>query len=555
MPANLTRRGFIKTGLSALAATYLLSQSAQAKQLEHYWQQYQKNRKKGTRRDISQGKIIDVQSLGAIGDGKTINTKVIQSAIDKVAASGQPGTVLIPAGVFLTGALHLASHVNVHVDKQGTLLGSVNIEDYEDKKGHIKALLDGENCQHVSISGDGIIDGQGRELALNINHRHHSGQRKEKDFNARRNRSRHRPNVVAMHHCSDVKIYDVTIKNSAFWVQHYAGCDNLHVDNIVVDSDAFWNNDGLDINDCRNVRITGCFVNAADDAICLKSTTGGEFYNDKITIADCVVRSSSNGIKFGTESKYGFTNVDIHNIQVFDTYRCAIVIATVDGAKLENIQINNIDARNVGGAIFIRLGQRNRDVPANTKPGSLKNISINNFKAQISFGRADLDYELRGPGLNTFFNPIPSSITGLPDAAVENVTLENIDITYPGRANKGLAYRPYDQLFLVPQERDAYPEYTMFGELPSWGLFVRHVKGIHLKNVTLRTAAADFRPALVFDDATDVKLDEVNIYAHNDRHLVVHDVKHLKVNQLKAMDEHQQLKRVSKASWHQSNTK
>ncbi|MDP5129773.1 MAG: glycosyl hydrolase family 28 protein [Paraglaciecola sp.] len=552
MNSYLNRRGFIKTSLAAFSASYFASFSINAKQLESYWRQFQQSRHPSQRPIINTGKRLDVRDFGAKGDGKTKDTKAIQAAIDEVVKSEQPGTVCLSAGVYLSGSLRLGSQVNLQIDKQAMLLGSTDIQDYEDAQGNILALLAGDHCESVSISGEGTIDGQGRQLALNINRLHHAGKRVEADFNERRNRSRHRPNVVALHHCQKIKIYDVTIKNGASWVQHYAACQDVMIDNIVVDSDAFWNNDGIDINDCRNVRITGCFVNAADDAICLKSTTGGEFHNDKVYIGNCVMRSSSNGIKFGTESMHGFTNVTIENIRVFDTYRSAIALETVDGAKLENVHIDGVEASNVGCAIFIRLGQRNRDVPQNTPLGTLKNVVIKNLKAEISASRADEDYEVRGPGLNTFFNPIPSSITGLPDAAVENIRLENIDITYPGRANKGLAYRPYDQLFLVPQERDAYPEYTMFGELPAWGLYIRHAKNVELINITLRANEADFRPAFVFDDVTGLMLKQSEIHAQNDKHLILHDVKGLSVEGVLALDTNKQLAPVKQDAWHQS---
>ena len=547
-----SRRHFMKTTLSGVIAASLFTGTLQAKMLERYYEQFSTSRQPSNRVSPSIGKRISVKKYGATGNGKSLDTKAIQSTIDAISESGDIGTVWLPAGVYLSGTLHLASNVNLEIDENAILLGSTNIRDYEDANGKVHALIEANDCHNIAIFGKGTINGQGRQLGLNINRLHHAKERIESDFNERRNRSRHRPSVLAVHHCNTVKVYDITIENGAFWVQHYAACQNLHIDNIVVQSDAFWNNDGIDINDCENVRITGCFVNAADDAICLKSTTKGDIHNDNIYIGKCVLRSSSNGIKFGTESQNGFTNVEIENITVFDTYRSAIALETVDGAKLENVTINNINAQNVGCAIFIRLGQRNRDVPTNTPLGSIKNISITNVNAHISFGRADINYDLRGPGLNTFFNPIPASITGLPDALVENVTLEHISISYPGRANKGLAYRPYDQLFLVPQERDAYPEYTMFGELPSWGLFVRHVKGITLNDVSLAAREHDFRPALVFDDVNGINLSDVTLHAVNDTHLVLHNTKNVNVDALVAPNNNQKLAPISRSAWHQS---
>lgn len=520
----LNRRSFLKTSLACFATAYLAPLAVWAGQLQHYETDFMKNRRAGKRQSLKQKQTLTIRDFGAKGDGRRDETQALQSAIDKATALEHGGAVLVPAGVYLIGAVQLKSGVDLVLEQGATLLGSVDISHYYDAKGQLQALLYAEHANQISISGAGTIDGRGRDLALAINELHHSGQRVEADFNYWRNRSNHRPNVLAFHHCQQLKIYDITIKNGASWVQHYAACTDLHIDNIKVDSDSFWNNDGIDINDCKKVQITGCFINSADDAICLKSTMGKGQFNEDIYIADCVLRSSANGVKFGTESQGGVRKVRIKNIKVFDTYRSAIALETVDGAFLEDIEVNGVEASHVGCAIFIRLGQRNMHVAKDTPVGVLRHVLIKNVKASIAFDRADLDYQVRGPALNAFFNPIPASMTGLPDAKLEDIQLENIEISYPGRANKGIAYRPYHQLFLVPQEREAYPEYSMFGELPAWGLYVRHVKGLTIKGLKLSTRAEDFRPALVFDDVTGLNLQQASLSGDNRPILVMQQV-------------------------------
>src|SRR5690606_7213434 len=104
---------------------------------------------------------------------------------------------------------------------------------------------------------------------------------------------------------------------------------------------------------------------------------------------------------------------------------------------------------------------------------------------------------MRGPDLPFFHNTFPSSITGLPGQPVENVTLENIEIRYPGRGNEGLAYMPLWRLDAVPERPADYPEFSMFGELPAWGFYVRHVDGVVFRNVRISIDAPDYRPAYV----------------------------------------------------------
>jgi polygalacturonase len=190
-------------------------------------------------------------------------------------------------------------------------------------------------------------------------------------------------------------------------VLNFDRCINLTIHKVTVDSDDYWNNDGIDIGDCRNVRITDCYINSADDGICLKSHHAGSF-NDSIYIANCTVRSSASAIKFGTASLGGFKNVKIENIYIFDSFRSAIALESVDGGILENIEISDITANNTGNAIFIKLGHRNTD----GKIGTLKNVKIKDVVVQVPFGAPDLKYEIRGPELPFFHNTFPASITG-----------------------------------------------------------------------------------------------------------------------------------------------
>jgi hypothetical protein len=192
---------------------------------------------------------------------------------------------------------------------------------------------------------------------------------------------------------------------------------------------------------------------------------------------------------------------------VYDTFRSAIALETVDGGILENIVINNITATNTGNGIFIRLGHRNKD----ERYSVLRNVSIKNVKVQIPFDRPDKNYDLRGPDLPFFHNPFPCSITGIPGHPVENVSLENIEITYPGRGNDGLAILPIYRLKDVPEQEAEYPEFSMFGELPAWAFYVRHVTGLSMKNISVKAEAKDYRPAFVFDDVDWLKINMLDI--------------------------------------------
>ncbi len=460
----------------------------------------------------------NILSTGAVPDGKTMNTKSIQSAIDQAFADGG-GRVIVPRGRFLSGSIVLKSGVDLHLEKGAVLLGSTHPEDYTQLHNNMcvgyKALVLAYEAHDIAITGQGVLDGQGARLARNIDSLFYIGKIDSVQYELAERRPKWflRPQVIQFMNCNDIRVTDVTVKNSACWVQTYVLCENLVIDKIRVESDAFWNNDGIDIVDCRKVRITNCDINAADDGICLKSYLGHIYYKhptiqycDSIYIGHCKIRSSACAVKFGTASFGGFKNVVIEDIKVYDTFRSAIAVEMVSGGVLENILVDGVSATNTGNAIFIRLGQQHRD-----KPGTLNNVVIRNMKVEVPFERSDYAYELRGPELPFFHNVFPSSITGLPGYPVQNVTLENIKITYPGRGNYAYAHLPVSRLTSVPEQANKYPEFSMFGELPAWGFYVRHATGLTMRNIRIRIKAADYRPAMVFDDVKGLTVESLQI--------------------------------------------
>lgn len=456
----------------------------------------------------------NVLQQGAVGDGKTLNTKSLQSAIDALHAKGG-GQLYFPAGRYLTGSLQLKSNVTLYLEKEAVLLGSTSPYDYPGfstekelkvNNDHFdQALIYAEGVENIGITGEGCIDGQGRELALTIDSLHHTGELVDKHYNTYRKRPNTRPKLLFMRNCRKVELRKTNFRSGAAWGLSFSLCTDLTIDSLHVENRAYWNNDGIDISDCKDVRISNCFINSADDGICLKSHNRGA-WNDRVSISNCHIISSASAIKFGTESLGGFKNVTIDNIRIKDTFRSAIAIESVDGAEIENVQVSNVHAVNTGNAIFIRLGHRSGE-----QPGCLRNVTIKDVYVEVPFGRPDINYDLHGPAVTFFHNPFPSSISGIPGHDIENVKLENIEIVCPGRATRGMAYMSVSRLKDVPENEKGYPEFTMFEELPSWGFYVRHVKGIQMHNIKLRLQEDDFRPAFVFDRVSDVRLSDISL--------------------------------------------
>lgn len=456
---------------------------------------------------------LSLAENGGVNDGKTLNTEALQKCIDEVSEHKDGGRVYVGAGKWLTGLVQIKSNVELYLDPEATILGSTNPYDYDGGSKELGArgdedvhqgLFVSDSAQHIRICGYGTIDAQGLDLALAIDSLHHIGERIDPSYNYRRMRPNTRPKLFFLANSDDIYINGITIKNSSGWGLSVHCSTNLLIDSITVYNRGYWNNDGIDINDCQHVIVRKCDINSADDGVCLKSDNP-ESCCDDVLIEDCKIASSASAIKFGTASYGGFKNVTIRRIQVYDTFRSAIALESVDGGVLENILVDSINAVNTGNAIFVRLGARH-----NVRPGVCRNITIRNVKAQIPFGRPDENYDIRGPEVNYFHNPWPSSIAGIPGRYIENITLENIDIQYPGRATKAMAYVGLYRVKEVNEAEAEYPEFSMFGELPSWAFYVRHVKGISFKNVNVTLADKDFRPAFVLDDVIDVKFENIN---------------------------------------------
>lgn len=450
---------------------------------------------------LAKAKTYSTDDFRIYPDSGKVNTESIQEALNYIAANGG-GILEFSQGYYITGTLEIPSGVGIHLAKNTCILGSINPFDYAGydpgDNRELSGLIAAHNASDITISGEGTIDGRGLELALAIDSLHHTGRRTDPNYSYRRMRPSLRPKLLDFCKIKSLRIENINLKGSAAWGLSLNKCSDVRISGINVINRAYWNNDGIDVADCRNVLIENCYIDSADDGIVLKSFDP-EDRNENIEIRNCEIRSSASAFKIGTESFGGFRNVRVSGLKIFDTYRSAVAIESVDGAIIEDIVVDHIEAMNTGNAIFIRLGHRK-----GISPGSIRNVLVKNLKCDIPFNRPDIEYDLRGPDINVIHNPFPSSITGIPEAKIENVTLENINISYPGRGTKGMGYIGRYRIHEVPEAKADYPEFHMFGELPAWAFYLRHINGLTLKNVNVTKKAPDYRDAVISDDVTSV---------------------------------------------------
>ncbi len=428
------------------------------------------------------GKNHEITEFGAVADTTILSTKAIQVAID--ACSKEGGTVIIPAGNFLSGTLMLKSNVTLQLLKGATLYGSRHLEDYVPNipeyvalrtRGKTKQLIYAENQQNIAIVGEGEINGQGRFFA--------DKTAKGVQYD--------RPHLIQFIHCSKILIENVSLRNSGCWMEHYLACDDLQIRGIKVYNHSNKNNDGIDIDGCHRVTISDVNVDSDDDALCIKSTSNRA--SENVAISNCLLSSHCNAFKLGTESNTGFKNIAATNLVIQPSTQkdrliyghnagsSGIALEIADGGTLDGIVISNVTIQGTWTPIFIRLDNRARsyrdDQVINTV-GQLKNVSLSNV---VITGAGNLG----------------CSITGIPGYPVENISLSNISISFDGGGTKDLIHRE------IPEKEKDYPEAEMFGELPSYGFYLRHARNIHFSNIHLETEKADLRPALCLSDVTD----------------------------------------------------
>jgi hypothetical protein len=420
----------------------------------------------------------DVRAHGARGDGETLETSSLQAAIDTCARGGG-GTVIFPPGRYLSGTLFLKDGVFLHLAPGAILLGSPRLQDYPPTRPAlrsytdnytVRSLLYAENVRQCGISGAGSIDGQGGSF---------KGEYKV------------RPYLMRFIGCQGVRVNGITLKDSPMWVQHYLACDDVTIHGITVNSRCNGNNDGIDIDSCQGVRISDCLIISGDDAIVLKSTTG-RICRD-VVVTNCVLSSLTNAFKLGTESNGGFQNIALSNCTFFETPGGGLALELVDGGTLDGVVISNVVMRAVKCPIFIRLGNRARpfqDGVPQPGLGILRNIAIQNVQA---FQAGD----------------IACSVTGIPERMAENISLSNIRMVFPG----GVSQK--DRLQIVPELIEKYPEHNMFGVLPTYGLYCRHVRGLRLDQVDLGYETPDDRPALLCDDVEDFRICQWQAHARD----------------------------------------
>lgn len=446
---------------------------------------------------------FNVRDYGAKGDGKTLDSPAIDKAIEACVKQGG-GKVVLPAGTYLSGSIHMKSNVELHLQSGCVILAApqsmgaydksetFGFPEYQDG-GHTyfhNSLIWAEGQENISITGHGMIDG----LGLTKKDTEKGGKVQGGSIGAG-------DKAIAFKQCKNILIRDVTIYRGGHFAIIVTGCERGTIDNVTIDT----NRDGIDIDCCKYITLTNCKVNTPnDDAIVLKSSYALKHAVpcEHILVTNCIVTGYKLGtfldgtyvpekvnwvcgrIKLGTESNGGYRDITISNCTCM--YSSGLAFEEVDQGLMDNIVVTNIALNHVHHyPIYITTGCRNRGPKEVTEPSRGQNIMISNVQALDCDSLAGI------------------IITGMENAPLKNISLSNIFVEYRGGGTADMAQKKYRE------QGTNYPEPRWAGPTPSYGLFARHIDGLKLRDITFALKKDDGRPAVMLENVKNLDMKDV----------------------------------------------
>ena len=414
-------------------------------------------------------------------------TAAIQAAVDKAAEQG--GTVLLGQGDYVSGTIVLRSNVRLMVGKGARLLASTDLADFPEhhakrltvqdtSMGMHQSLIFAEGCTNISICGEGEIDGCG--VPANF----------PGDETAQGTPGR--PFVIRVIDCTDVHICDITLRNSPCWMENYLNCDRLLVERIKVYNHANYNNDGIDIDGCRDVIVRHCVIHSGDDACCFKGASQRPL--ERVLIEDNELFSACNAFKVGTDTQGDFRRVLVRNCVIGGLeedpsglkHPCSdsgVSLEIVDGGVMEDFLLTNLHITRAWSPLFMRLENRGRVKPGDPVPpvGTMRRLAVTHVTGEDN-------------------GPRGSYFIGVPEKPIEDVLLHDIHLTQHASIKPVLDEDTVDEL------RGVYPDAHMIddrGDAPAYGLWARHIRRLTLSDYAVTPDGADPRPEYVL--RTDVE--------------------------------------------------
>lgn len=430
-------------------------------------------------------KAYNVTDFGAVNDGKTMNTASIQKAIDQCTKDGGGTVLLSGGGKFMTGTIYLKDNVTLHIDNGTTLLGSRKISDYaldtykcmyKDGTTCNQCLIFAKDAKSIAIEGHGTIDG--------------NGSRADSIF------VKERPMLMRFMNCSNIHLTDVNIINPASWTSSWLYCDDITVTGIKIMSRVNWSGDGLDFDGCTNVRVSNCSFDNSDDCICLQTSRADKPCRD-IVISNCLFSTEWGGLRIGLLSRGDFSSVTVANCTFRNIKDSGLKIQMNEGGEMKNMVFSDLVMENVPRPIFMTFCQQRACVDSPMELAPMKAMHHFIFQNMI-IDNSKLDKN------SVFF------LTGLPNNKIEDILIKDVQFIVSGGGTKEDAVKTVKE-YTPEVLGDQWPEFSLVGTLPAFGIYARHINGLTVDNFSVKTLAPDARPAVNFDNVQNLEIGGVKV--------------------------------------------
>ncbi|WP_066631512.1 glycoside hydrolase family 28 protein [Labilibacter marinus] len=427
---------------------------------------------------VSGQTYFNVLDFGAKADGKTVDTKALQSAIDAASNNGG-GTVIIPSGkTVVSGTFYMKDYVTLRVENGATLQGSNNIADYGNdthknmykKEPHMdKCFIYAAGAKSFAFEGHGVIDGNGHTKFFN--------------------RKTGRPMMMRFKNCDKIHMRDITLINPAAWTSAWLYCNEIVVDGIRIHSRSNGNGDGLDFDGCTNVRISNSSFDNSDDCICLQASMPDKPCKD-VVISNCVFETKWGGMRIGLLSRGDFESVTVTNCTFKNIQDSGLKIQMNEGGSMKNMVFSNLVMKNVPRPIFMTFAQQKAcvDAPEEMYPmKEMKNFTFQNIIAD----NTELDKN------SAFF------LTGMPNNYIENIIIKDIQFFVSGGGTKEDADKKDHNEYTLDVLEGWWPEFSKVGTLPASGMFLRHMKNVYVDNFHIYIDGEDARKPIILNDVVN----------------------------------------------------
>jgi polygalacturonase len=456
-------------------------------------------------------RVYNVRDFGAKGDGVSLDTAALQTAIDTCTRDGG-GTVLVPAGTFHIGTVELKSNVTLHIAAGGKLLGSADGKQYHavdaiPLSGDTTlvdgnwALLFAVNAKNITLEGPGTIDGQGFQFHSPVR-----GTPPPSGLGGNK-----RPYHLLAYRCEGLIVRNIDLLDCAYHSLRVIQSKRVHMDGIYIHNRVNSNNDGFHFISTQYLTVTNCIVLSQDDACALFGSC--KF----VTITNCVFSTRWSVFRFGG----GFVqNITVSNCVLYQVYGCPIKFQGNPGSRYENISFSNLVLDDVTGPIHVAVGPRRMPTPANaqaaakddmttaappetTTPAVLRNLSFSNIHGTVTTDPPQLPDAKITSNANPGEKHSCITLNCVGGATMENVSLDNIHLTFGGGCTAEDAARRD-----LPEIAG---EYFMMGPMPAYGLYARGVHGLTMQNIRFQVSTPDLRPAVIFDQVVDATIQNLSV--------------------------------------------